>query len=483
MKQSIIFGTSGHRGIIGTDFTQKHVWAIAQAVADYLEKENQEKSILVAYDPRDGNSPQIEEGSFTRVLVESLHSRKIETHLCETYTPTPVLSWAIRQGNYGGGLILTASHNPPEYNGIKFNPNPGQPAPVEVTDYLEEKANRYFLLPYAETNSPLTRLLFKHVDPIHDFSKDLLKTCSTLIPLKKTPTLTVSVDCKFGACASTWKTLFKSLDSPLTLVNEEPLSSFGNLNPNPTYFPGLKDLKKENSQLSFANDPDGDRHIILDEKGTPLTPELTTTLIGDYLISLGHPISGIASTLASSGIIKAFAKQNTLLFEETKVGFKYFYPFLKSCNDKNELALAVESSGGFSISSHTYEKCGFLPCLLVLYICAHSGKPLSQLISETVFKYGTFFFQESSFNYESSQKESLLSYFRSITTDNLSSNFDDLTTVDKRDGVKLIFEEGWLLFRFSGTEPLIRLYAETKKETETEYFLKKGQIFLQSLIQ
>jgi phosphoglucomutase len=482
MKQAITFGTSGHRGLIGSDFTQKHVWAIAQAVADYLEKEDQTKSILVAYDPRHGNSPKIEEGSFTRVLVESLHSRGIETHLCETYTPTPVLSWAVRYGYYGGGLILTASHNPPEYNGIKFNPNPGQPAPVEVTTYLEQKANRYFLLPYSEVNTDIESLLFKHVNPIFDFAKDLIKRCEDLIQLQSPPSLPVAVDCKHGACASTWNALFKPLTSLLSLINSEPLPTFGKLNPNPTYFPGLNDLKKESCSLSFANDPDGDRHVILDEKGTPLTPELTTTLIADYLLSLGHSINGIASTLASSGIIKAFAKKNQIHFEETKVGFKYFYPFLKSCHDKNELALAVESSGGFSISSHTYEKCGFLPCLLVLYICSHSGQPLSSLITDIINKYGNFHFSESSFTYDESQKESLKNIFKTVTSEKLKPNFKGLTALDTRDGVKLIFENSWLLFRFSGTEPLIRLYAESLSKTNTDTLLKKGTSFLLSLL-
>jgi phosphoglucomutase len=480
MKQNITFGTSGHRGIMGQDMTQRHVWAIGQAVADYLEKTNETKSIIIGYDPREGNDPLLEEGSFTRTLVESLHHRDITSYLCNTYTPTPVISWAIRYGDYGGGLILTASHNPPEYNGIKFNPNPGQPAPIDVTEYLQEKANRYFLLPFTETFTLLESLNLERVNPIPDFSLNIIQLCSHLIP-KTDPLPSVAIDCKYGACASTWKDIFTRLNSPYTLIHDTPLPTFGHQSPNPTDISSLDTLRSKKMPLSFSNDPDGDRHVILDENGTDVSPELITVLIADYLLKLGHPIKGIATTLASSTIIQSFTNAHHLTYEETEVGFKFMYPFLSACAKESQLGLAVESSGGFTLSSHTYEKCGFLPCVLVLFICAHSQQPLSSLISKLKETYGSYVFLESLFRYETKQKQELLSHFKLVKTDVLETYFGPINSMDKRDGVKLIFENSWLLFRFSGTEPLIRIYAESLNLEQTQHLLKQGYDYLKTL--
>lgn len=480
MKSAIIFGTSGHRGIMGQDMTQRHIWAIGQAIADYIDTEQAPKSVIIGYDPREGNDPNLEEGSFTRTLIESLHQRHIHSYFCTTYTPTPVISWAIRNGNYGGGVILTASHNPPDYNGIKFNPNPGQPAPINVTDYLQEKANRYYLLPYAESITPIDNLLLTYVNPIPDFAQAIISTCTTLIPTH--PTHSVAIDCKFGACASTWTTILSQLNIPYRLIHEQPLPTFGHQIPNPTDITSLGDLKKEKTFLSFANDPDGDRHIILDERGEAVSPELITTLIADYLQSLGHPLKGISTTLASSSIIQSFTTTHQLSFDETKVGFKYFFPFLYSCWQESKLGLAVESSGGFSLSTHTYEKCGFLPCLLTLFICSHANKPLSELITAIKQTYGTYYFSESSFTYDEKHKHNLLTYFKSISKEEIENVFGPTITIDKRDGVKLIGEGYWLLFRFSGTEPVIRLYAETTQLETTNHYLNKASLFLRDIL-
>jgi len=482
MDSQITFGTSGHRGIIGENFSQKHVWAITQAVADYLEENKLSPSLIIGYDPREGNDPMLEEGSYTRIIVETLLERGIKPFFCKSYTPTPVISWAIRHQTIGGGLILTASHNPPDYNGIKFNPYPGQPAPVEITTGLQEKANRYMRLPFKEINTDLADSSMERIDPIPAFSKDVIATCKSLIPFPEPPSLSVAIDTKYGACATTWKALFSESSSSIRMIHAEPRSDFGNINPNPTYIPGLVDLQAQKTDLSFANDPDGDRHILLDESGTPLTPEITTLVIADYLLSLGHILKGIASTLASSAIIKSFTDFHNIEFHEEKVGFKYMFPFLETCLSQNKLGLAVESSGGFTLSSHTYEKCGFLPCMLVLYICSHSKKPLSDHVAHIKATYGSFTFQEESFEYPSENKAALIDCFNHLETSDIQSIINGEITVDMRDGVKLSTDKGWVLFRFSGTEPIIRLYAESQDDRYVETLIQKAKTFISTKI-
>ena len=144
MEKPISFGTSGHRGIIGRDFTIKHVEAISKAVAEYLKSQNDSPRICIGYDPRSGNSPLLEEGSFTKSVCDCLAAEDIEVHFFNNYVPTPVVSKYISDNRLDGGLILTASHNPPQYNGIKFNLSNGAPASTDVTSIIEKIANNYF---------------------------------------------------------------------------------------------------------------------------------------------------------------------------------------------------------------------------------------------------------------------------------------------------------------------------------------------------
>ncbi len=140
----ISFGTSGHRGIIGKDFTVRHVHAIGKAVAVYLKRAKPTPTIFVGYDPRTGNSPERVEGSFTQELVSTLTKEGVNVHFSDACCPTPYVSWYVVKNKLDGGLMLTASHNPPNYNGIKFNPANGAPAPTSVTQELEQLANDFY---------------------------------------------------------------------------------------------------------------------------------------------------------------------------------------------------------------------------------------------------------------------------------------------------------------------------------------------------
>ncbi|MCP4051117.1 MAG: hypothetical protein GY730_10485 [bacterium] len=485
---TISFGTSGHRGITGSDFTIKHVEAITLAISDYVLNINPDPSIAIGYDPRPGNSPRLEENSFTKETCDILLSRGINVHFFDFYVPTPLISWYIKEKGLDGGIILTASHNPPVYNGMKFNPANGAPAPSEVTKEIEISANNYF----NQNNKPAAKMkgTLKKVNADNEFAKSIIEQCQKYCSFNNSDfsNLSVAIDAKHGTVSSVWDNLMNMLNIKYHILNKEPLTDFGGVEANPTKYSTLKDLRKKQKELSaqaaFANDPDGDRHVILDEDGKQLTPEETTVIIMDYFITKKTTLTGIATTVASSRLIKIAAQQNKLNFIETAVGFKYFADFLEKAKNNNQTALGVESSGGFTASFHTLEKCGYLPCILMLFIIKDTGKKISRLKEDILKKYGKTVFKEIEYRFLPDKKETLVKLFSSISQNTVNNSFtENLKAIVKTDGIKLVFDSNdWVLFRLSGTEPVARIYAESDNDKSAETLIQQAKIFLDNSV-
>ena len=478
------FGTSGHRGIIHDSFTLKHVQAIGQAVATLLNLEKSEPTVIVGYDPRTGNDPDRSEGSFTGLLVDTLIDQGVTVYFSLEPVPTPVISWAIEAKRLDGGLILTASHNPPEYNGLKFNPKNGAPAPVETTTKIETLANQYMETPLAPIEAKGTIILYDYKEEYARHLIDLVEDITGYSLYGSGCSLVV--DTKYGACAEQWRTLFGLIDcEKASILHDQPDANFGGIVPNPTDISGLSDLKKVQldveASLAFANDPDGDRHVVLDETGAFVSPEELTCIVMNFLASSEVPVYGVGTTLASSRIVKDTAAFLAYDIHETEVGFKYFAPILEAARNEDMLALCVESSGGFSLSTHTLEKCGFLPGLLVLAICEISKLSLSELKAASLSQIRTSVFSETSLTFEATKRDGIGAFFSSYERE--SKGFSvGISTLDKRDGLKVILDSGaWVLMRLSGTEPLIRIYAEADSSEEVKLLLDEARVLLEAL--
>lgn len=477
----ISFGTSGHRGIMGDSFTMDHVVAIALAVADYLKETNPSPKIILGYDPRRGNSPLLEAGSFTQAVADVFIRNKADVYFFDSFTPTPVVSWFIEKLGIDGGLILTASHNPPNYNGLKFNPANGAPAPPEVTKIIEDKANAYLKNLPSLKQSPIEGKV-KTCHDFDEFAADLVGKINNLTKLKAPNfgPFSIAVDCRHGATAEVWKSIFAQMQlTHTTILNETPLADFGDVDPNPTNPETLTSLAKtvieKKASFGIANDPDGDRHMVIDEKGQIITPEELSILFFNYLNDLEIPMWGICSTVASSQLLKKAMAFLGLNFEETKVGFKYFAPYLETARKEKKIAFGVESSGGFTASFHTLEKCGFLPAVLLLYLLKEKEKPLSELVGEMTEKYGRYFFSESELTLLETDKINLISRLESEDESSLQPFFNQsIKEVNKCDGLKIVFEEDdWVLIRPSGTEPVIRIYGESTRKEQSLHIISE----------
>ncbi len=479
MSSPIVFGTSGHRGIIGEGFTAPQVRAVAFAVADYLKSLTPRPQVILGYDPRQGNDPERRVGSFTQVAVDTLLAQGIDVVFCPDYCPTPVISWSIVHYGLQGGLILTASHNPPMYNGIKFNPQNGAPAPSDVTTQIQDLANGYLHQAPSPVLMPGTLTI---LNPIPDFAKALATLVRAYVPTSFHAETLLAIDTKHGATASTWEALCHHLQVRPKFVHQEPSSTFEGIDTNPTQISSLTALRalvvEKWMMMGCSNDPDGDRHLVVDETGTPLTPEETALIIAQFFLDQGYPLSGIASTVASSAILRLFCEENRLAYFETAVGFKYFAPYFEAAQAAGTVVMGVESSGGFSLSSHTLEKCGFLPVLLVLGICQQTGISVSDWVKRIHDRYGDFYFLETSQTVSEAQKDTLRSYIQAPSAAVLQTFFAmPLDKVSTEDGLKLHFEAdtAWVLLRLSGTEPVARVYVESRSEVTSQILLAGAQ--------
>lgn len=490
-EKEISFGTSGHRGIIGKTFTEAHVRAICRAIADFVKKESPAPKIAVGYDPRQGNDPALGNGSFTRIVTDTLTENGVNVYFFESYTPTPVVSWYVRHHQLNGGIILTASHNPPEYNGIKFNPSNGAPAPTQITSGLEAAANAYLR---EKDKKPAQRQAdgsLTKISGIEEFSSRMKQNLESVLGnLPNISTIPVVIDAKHGTAAATWQAIARVYGlTRYPIIHEIPSSTFNNIETNPTKYDHLNELRQvlesNHAKAAFAHDPDCDRHVILDETGTPMIPEETAILIMDHFITKNVPLYGIATTVASSRLVRSAAQKHHIAYEETKVGFKYFAPFLEEAIENNKTGIAVESSGGFSTSFHTLEKCGFLPCVLTMIILAERNLPLSTLRNELKEKYGHSVFEEVEYHFANEKKVIISDFISSNQLEPIARHFDrKIRNLNKKDGLKIIFSNNdWVLIRLSGTEPLARIYAESNTKLEAQRLTGAARAMLDNVIQ
>lgn len=490
----VSFGTSGHRGLVGDSFTLAHVQAIAVGVSHWLRDADAPLCVAIGYDSRDGNDPERAPGSFTHILVETLLDYGVSVWFANAPMPTPVMSWVVTQYQLGGALILTASHNPPQYNGLKFNPPNGAPADVAVTSFIENAANMYIK---NQTPSVYSRGELSLRDNFPQlFADGLYHRIADFLGTFDLSQSRILIDAAHGAVAKTWEAVFTRFGIlENAILCADPLKDFGGLEPNPTHakaFGRLQSVIQEQQSwgrswdMAIGNDPDGDRHIVLDDLGVPLTPEETAVLILEMLLAAGQRPHAVASTLASSALVKSACEAHSIRYVETAVGFKYFAAVFEDADEAGGFALGVESSGGFSISRHTYEKCGFLPLMLAHYMRT-TGKPLS-VLRQSLSRYGTFVFSESSFGFDPSKKPELIRFFAEVESDALTAlisaeSSDKTIQIDRRDGLKVAMASGaWVLVRLSGTEPIGRIYAESETGEETQRLIKQMQALLASVL-
>ncbi|HTB21750.1 MAG TPA: phosphoglucomutase/phosphomannomutase family protein [bacterium] len=468
---TITFGTSGWRAFIADDFTYPNVRIAAQAIAAHLAAGGHaKKGVIVSYDPR-FLGPR-----FAEAAAEVLAGNGIASFITVRDTPTPVVAFEQLRRGLDGAINFTASHNPPEYGGLKFNPHWGGPATKDITHDIEERAEalekggaggvKRMPLKDAEAKG-----LVHRIDPMPAY----LKKIESMVDLKaiKKAKLKVVVDSLHGAGRGYVETVLAKAGAKVTALHGEADPMFGGGAPDPAegHIDALvKAVKSRKADLGTATDGDADRFGIVDNDGSFIPPNLVIALLVHHLHRTRKSWKGaVVRSVVSSHFIDAVAKLHGREVVETPVGFKWIGEYMQT----HDILIGGEESGGLTVHRHLPEKDGPLACLLMAEMRAVEGRPFRKILKDLYKKTGLFVVGRGAYRLSEERKQALAAELAKGAPESVAgSKVEKHVTLD---GHKFVLADGaWLAIRFSGTEPVVRLYLEANSEKRLEQLRAAG---------
>ncbi len=460
---AIRFGTSGWRAIIAKDFTFDAVRSVSEAVCSYLKKSSDEpnQKIVIGHDSRFMGE------TFSELAAEIAKRKGFKVLLCENPTPTPTISYTIRAHKAAGGINFTASHNPPEYQGIKFSTSDGAPALPEVTKQIED-----LIEDHTEVSDSVGGKI-EIFDPSPDYLGDL-KT-KIRFDVLADANGTYAYDPLWGTGRGYLDKVLRDHGLEVETLHDWRDVTFGGQPPEPgeKQLEGLSNLvKSKKLTLGISTDGDGDRFGVIDSNGDFITPNLLITLLSDYLAESRGWKEGIARSVATTHLVDRVAKNRGIKLYETPVGFK----FIGELINKDEIILGGEESAGLSIKGHYPEKDGILACLLAAEAVAERGASLTEQLDELMNRIGRLESGRISVRLTDEISKSLKEKLSQEPSEIGGRKVD---SINRMDGVKFLFaDESWMLMRPSGTEPVVRIYAESENSQDLEVLLEQGKKYL-----
>lgn len=458
----IKFGTSGWRAVMGEEFTFYNVRLVVQAIANYLRQQygQNEIAVVVGYDTRFLSE------RFALEAAKILSHNRMRVYLADRDAPSQAQALQIIKRQAKGGINFTASFNPPEYNGLKFNVASGAPALPEVTDEIEAEVVRLqkaqAFCPYYSRSGYIEKI---------DMQADYLEYLKPKIDfaVMRESKIKIGLDLLYGTSREYLDEILEEQG-----VNTEEIHGyvdpyFGGVVPSCTE-ENLKELKRlvkeKKCHLGIATDADGDRFGIIDEKGNFVDANIILSLLLDYLIRVKGWRGGVARSVATTHIIDRIARRYNLPFYRTPVGFKYLAQLLL----ENKIIFGGEESASIAFQGHLPEKDGIYAGLLVAEMVAASGKSLSQLKEDLFREYGRKVDGHQNIPINPERKQKLDHLILSRPEQFAGRKACHIETID---GIKWDFDnDDWILIRPSGTEPLIRIYAEADSTRELQRLIK-----------
>ncbi|MCF7708040.1 MAG: phosphoglucomutase/phosphomannomutase family protein [Verrucomicrobia bacterium] len=464
MSVSIKFGTSGWRGLIARDFTFDRAQLVTQAIADHLSNNLKDKNSDIH-----GRKPIVIVGHDTRFLGRDLalaacavlQSNQIQPLLCNRDTPTPVISHAIRTRKAIGGINFTASHNPAEYQGIKFSTSNGAPAPESVTHDIEARINTLLQKGWTFDNNVHNSIKFKEFDPQPAYFKQIRKLINFDVISKAG--LRTALEFMYGTGHGYLDTLLEEAGAKVIKFHDYINPLFGGRHPEPDaggMCQVIESILKRKASLGLGLDGDADRFGIVDKTGTWLSPNQILPLALYHLKKNRGWSGSVVRTIPTSHMVNAVADWLNVEIRETPVGFKHIGAIMES----EPVIVGGEESGGLSVKGHIPEKDGILACLLMAELVATEKKSLGKILEKIEKQVGSFFTDRINLRLSPDKKASFLEELAEGPGKIAGSKVEDIIT---KDGFKFILSGGqWVAFRASGTEPLIRCYIEAKSKMQ-----------------
>ena len=459
MKEEIKFGTDGWRGLIADDFTFANVGRVALATANFFRKHKKIRNgIVVGYDSRFLSK------EFAETTAAVLASRGIKVIISDKLSSTPMVSLLTRKLNAAGGVIITASHNPAEYNGFKIKGDFGGPAHPEMIARVEKelpKTRNSKLVARNSFDSYLGHGLIRKLD----FTQVYVDDVRTKIDLKsiEAADFKIAYDAMFGAGQGVMEQLV-----PVSVSLRQSFNpSFGGKHPEPlpqNLTELSRSVRDHRCDIGIATDGDADRVGIFDEKGAFVDSHRIFALLIKYFVQQKRMTGEVAKSFSVSQLINQMCSAYGLVLHETPVGFKYLCRLMT----ERDILIAAEESGGLGVKGHLPERDGTFIGLLLCELMARRKMPLSALVEEIMKEFGWHYFNRYDAHLTEKDKRRILAHYK--RGPGKVGPFK-VVKVETIDGFKLFVDGGWVLVRASGTEPLIRFYAEADTEEKVQALL------------
>jgi phosphomannomutase len=461
--EAIKFGTDGWRAVIADGYTFANLERVAQAYADYLQTQpGGSRLVVVGYDRR------FMAEHFARRAAQIMAGNGFEAALFDQDVPTPLVSWAVREQGARGGIVITASHNPADFNGFKIKAPWGGSASPETTAQVEELVDK----------NPPRRADFDaaaHRLTLSDAEATYRRQIESYVDLERLRAHAgrVIVDPMHGA-GGVWTESFLrggALQCETIRAYRDPL--FGGVAPEPidrNLGPLKARVKETGALIGLATDGDADRLGAVNELGETMTMHEVVPLLLLHLARVRGWTGGVVRTFSQSVLTKRIGEAHGLKVYETPIGFKYIADLFQ----REDILIGAEESGGIGLKNHLPERDGILNSLLLLEAVVMSGQTPSEMVKAMHREFGEFYFGRRDLHCEVQQGKALAAQLAENSPGQLAGY--STNQVQAVDGTKLIFDdESWLLFRQSGTEPVLRIYSEATSKEKVNALLDAGE--------
>jgi phosphoglucomutase len=448
MATQIKFGTSGWRAVMAEEFTFSNVRRAVSGIARYVKSQKPHGARVIV-----GRDPRFLGETFCSMAADILGSYGVAPLVISEAAPTPAISYAVIHEKADGAINFTASHNPPEYNGIKFSTPDGAPALPEVTKQIEAQ----IAAEGSATNG--NKVAAQSLDVKPSYLVRLREIVD--LPAIKKAGLRVVFDPLWGAARGYSDSLLRDAGVQVETVHDYRDVLFGGHAPEPDDHllePMREKMRETKAHIGIATDGDADRFGIVDEDGTFLQPNYVIAILFDYLVESRGWKNGVGKSVATTNMINALAKHHGVELHETPVGFKYIGELIK----QDKIAIGGEESAGLSIRHHVPEKDGIIAGLLCCEAVAKRGKSLTAQLKDLFAEVGSFYPLRENFRLTPEVKEK---FTEKLRVDPQQFAGRRVREAVRKDGLKLVLDDGaWVCYRLSGTEPVVRVYSEASSE-------------------
>jgi alpha-D-glucose phosphate-specific phosphoglucomutase len=471
MAQEIKFGTDGWRGIIADDFTFDNVRRVAGAIASYVLKyEDAQRGVFVGYDTRFASQ------RMAQLVAEVIAAAGVPVKLANDYTPTPAVSYAVKTNSAAGGVMVTSSHNPWNWNGVKFKGKFGGSATPAIMKKVEEELRSGAMPQGTKAAVEEADLKTPYIAAVCRFADmDLIGKAK----------FKVAVDSMYGSGRGILAGIFRERGVQHVTIRQEVNPLFPDINPEPIE-PHIAMLQqtvlREKCDAGLATDGDADRIGAVAEDGSFVDSHKIFCVLLRWLLERKKWSGDVVRAFNTTRMLDRIAAKHGRKLYETQIGFKYTADLMM----EHDILIGGEESGGIGYSRFLPERDGVLNCLLLANVMAEEGKPLGQLVADLQHEFGPHYYGRRDLHIAEEIKQNAIQRARADTTQKLGQY--RVVRKENLDGIKFFLDapthgngaEAWILFRASGTEPLLRAYSEAASPELVNEILTAAEAFVRS---